>query len=130
MNVSVHFFVSLICSAILFPFFGWFSILFFVGSFLIDFDHYLDYAISKKDWNLRNSYLFHKNYNGPKTVRLDVFHTFEFWFLLLVLSFFSRIVLFFSLGVLLHMLMDLHNLTLKKKISKSFSVIYWLSSRK
>lgn len=126
MNVSVHFVISLICSVVLFQFIGWYSVVFFVGGFLIDVDHYFDYVFSKKDWSLKNAYFFHKNYCGPKTFRLDVFHTFEFGVLLLVFSFFSRIVMFFSLGVLLHMLLDLHNLVVKKNITRSSSIIWWL----
>ena len=126
----IHFFASLILFCVLFSFFGWFSLLVFVGGVLIDVDHYLDYIILKRDFSLRRAYLFFKDYKGPKTVRLHLFHTVEFWFLLLVLSFFSMVVMIFSFGVLLHMLMDLHNLTLKNKISKSPSIILWLFKKR
>lgn len=121
----VHFFASLVFSAVLFPFFGWFSVLFFVGSFFVDVDHYLDYVFSFRDFSLKRAYLFYKNYSGHLTVRLNVFHTFEFWVFLLVLSFFYDVVMFFSLGVLFHMLLDLHNLALKKNITRSPSIIHW-----
>ena len=126
----MHFFVSLILCAVLFPFVGWWCVLFFVGSFLVDVDHYLDYVFSFRDLSLKRAYLFYKNYSGHLTVRLNVFHTFEFWVFLLVLSFFYKPVMFFSLGILFHMLLDLHNITVKKNITRSPSIIHWLVKKK
>ena len=66
MLVSLHVIVSAIVSIILYPFLGWYTLVFFLSAFLIDVDHYIEYAVEKKDLSLVRAYksymhYYHKN---------------------------------------------------------------------
>ena len=111
MHLSRHFIISLKLAAITYPFFGWHSIFLFVGSFFIDSDHYLWYIFTKKDFSLKNAYYFHlKNDLSGKKI-IDVFHTAEFWILLLLAVLFSpyyhTAIFAFTLGIYFHIICDL-----------------------
>ena len=60
MYVKYHITIGLIATLIIllaFPPIGWFyALIIFLASFLIDFDHYLWYAVKKGDWNPFNAY--------------------------------------------------------------------------
>jgi hypothetical protein len=89
----------------------------FLSSFLIDFDHYLWFLYRKKSFNLKKAYFWFKE-KRKKWLELSkkerekhrraylIFHSIEFWMLLLFLSFFNKIFLFILLGVLFHMIFD------------------------
>ena len=147
MLVSRHVIISFLIALVLYPFFGLYSILFFLSGFLIDVDHYIEYAIANKDINLFNCLRFfnkssHKNIKLLKDGKAEeedktyfhIFHSFEFIILLGVFSFFSKILFFVFLGVLSHVLLDLVNLAyLKAKFrgkiqrSRNYSaIIFWL----
>lgn len=130
MNISVHLMVSLAISLILFPIFYWYSFLILVGGFLIDFDHYIDYVISKKDWNLKRAYFFFKKGRDIIHIRLHIFHTMEFWILLLIASFYSEIIFIIFIGAFIHMIMDLSNLYIHNSMPRANSLIFWMISRK
>ena len=85
------------------------SILIFLSSFLIDFDHYLWYVLKKKDFNLKKAFYFLKEMEKKKPMMM-VFHTFEFILLILILSFFFNPFLFILMGMLFHSLLDLIDL--------------------
>ncbi|MEM2956120.1 MAG: hypothetical protein QW041_00890 [Candidatus Pacearchaeota archaeon] len=91
--------------------------LFFLSTFLIDFDHYLYYTLRKKDFSLENAYKWFikkkKEYlglsiNERKKYKkaLFIFHTIEFWILLAILFTYLKIFFFILIGILLHIFID------------------------
>ena len=109
MMVSSHVVLTLIFAGILYPFIGWNSLIVFLSGFLFDVDHYLYYLVKKKDWSLKNAYLY--SFPGTSVYEkhrdaLHIFHTWEFWSLLLIGVLFSKIFLFVFLGLVFHMLLD------------------------
>jgi len=117
MLVSTHVIISFLVALVIYPFFGLYSIIFFLSGFLIDFDHCIEYSISKKDLNPFNAYKHNMDrYRKNKKIiqkgewndkiYLHIFHTLEFILLLGILSFFSKIIFFVFLGVLFHTLLD------------------------
>lgn len=132
---KTHFITSLIFTVLLWPIFGFNSLWIMVGGFLIDFDHYLYSIFTRKDYSLKNSYLFHKNrefskYKNEET--LHIFHTVEFWILLALGSFLFKFILLVMLGVLLHVTLDFYNLYIQRKYyhSRAISTIRWLKRNK
>jgi membrane-bound metal-dependent hydrolase YbcI (DUF457 family) len=116
--------------------------LFFLASFLIDFDHYLYYVIRKRDFNPDNAYewFIEKKQESLKLGLEErkkykkvilIFHTLEFWVLLIVLSAFSKIFLVLLGGVLFHVLLDWMDLAaLKEPIYFKLSLILTLIKNK
>jgi hypothetical protein len=114
----------------------------FLSSFLIDMDHYLLYAIKKKDINLEAAYqwfierkeeYFKMSIEERKKFKqiIMVFHTLEFWILLFALSFISQIFLFILAGIMLHLIFDWIELfILKEPIYPKFSLIWTLIKNK
>jgi len=131
MKVLVHTIATLILSIILFPWISWNVILIFIGGVLIDSDHYLGYVLKFKKWNLFKCYKFYmeslrtKNYGNVKDFLL-IGHTVEFFIAIIALSFFSKPILFFTIGVFFHMMLDLIFIyTVSKKFLISHSILYW-----
>lgn len=108
-------------------------ILFFLAALLIDIDHYILYITTKKSFNFSKAYKYFKYELGkkklkkPKTLLL-IFHTIEFFILLLVLSFFLPLFWPILFGGLFHEVVDLvHNSTIKdKKYIKAPSLILYI----
>jgi hypothetical protein len=111
-------------------------ILIFLASVFIDFDHYLWYIYKKKSLNLKSAYNWFKK-KREKWTKLSkkereiykreylVFHSVEFWIVLLALSFISKIFLFILIGVLFHIIVDyIEVIYMKEKLYPKFSLIY------
>ena len=132
MKTSVHLIVSAILAAVLYPVFQWKVLLIFVGGVLIDADHYLWYIYKYKKFNLVDSYKFYlKNMeiNDFTNVYgiLLVFHTIEFLFIMVLLSFYNKLALLFTLGLLTHYVLDIiFILHISKRFIANHSVIYWI----
>lgn len=125
-----HFISCMILSAILWPFFGVFSLLCFIGGFLVDVDHNLWYMYKHKTWNGFKAYPHYikaaknKEYAGKSFM---IFHTIEFCIVLAILSFFYKNVILVLLGLILHWLLDsIHNLKNNMFDDRVFSLIYEL----
>jgi len=113
---TFHVLFGLIFSAILY-FFNIplsFILIIFAASVLIDFDHYLFYVVLKKDINpikaVKWFFTEGKKYENKKKYRfafLQIFHTIDFFLLLAILSFFSKIALLIFIGCIFHMCVDL-----------------------
>jgi len=103
-----HFLLGAIFSLLLWPIFGSSSLIIFASSFLVDFDHYLLYVKLTKNYNLFGAYYFMKKLAKKKSKKkyLFVFHTIEFWLLLIAASLYSRFIFLIFIGVILHMLFD------------------------
>ncbi|MBI3032583.1 hypothetical protein HYY69_03850 [Candidatus Woesearchaeota archaeon] len=112
-HIHQHTIVSLIiASFISWHYDYWLGILFFAGGVLIDSDHVLWYMIKFKVFTInvfkiiRDAYTYHIKTDFRNFNVINLFHTAEMWLLLLIASIYNRWILFFSLGLLLHMVMD------------------------
>ena len=105
MYVHQHIILAIISLIILTPFIKIFALIVALSLILIDVDHYLFYFLYYKDISLKNAYYYFLN--KPKKVHLFIFHTIEFWTLLLLLSFITPFFLAILIGIFLHIIQDL-----------------------
>ena len=102
-----------------------YTIIIFLSSVLIDFDHYLYYVIKKKDMHLGRAYKWWLGrrvaYTHMSKVERDsykkvlmIFHGIEFWIILLLLVFINKIFLFVLIGISIHMILDFIDLFIRK----------------
>jgi hypothetical protein len=118
---KTHFIIGFIVSSIIFvvwPSIGLFNIsIIFLSSFLIDFDHYLYFIWTTKDFSLLHAYnwfiakgKFTRSLpqNKRKIYKhvILLFHGIEFWLVLFLVSFIDKVFLWMLLGVAIHMLAD------------------------
>ena len=130
----MHIIASLILSALLFPFFGFSSLFILIGGFLIDIDHILFYWLRFKSLNIKRAYQYCKaldlkKIKGKKVFM--VFHSIELIVIISILSFYHIIFLALSIGMLLHIAMDIFGEYFISRASiKSFSLISHLKNAK
>ncbi|MBI5398613.1 hypothetical protein HZB03_04060 [Candidatus Woesearchaeota archaeon] len=130
MDLSVHFVVSAVIAAVLYPFFGWLSVFIIVGGFLIDADHYLWIILSKKALSLKSAYNYHKQYQHRNDYILNVCHTIEFSAIVVVLAVQYTFAALFSLGFFLHLLLDrIHAIRYSRRYNKAFR-FFWFNDQK
>ncbi len=108
MNMTYHFFTSLLLSILLFPFFKFNVVYIMVGGFLIDIDHYLNYILKFKSFSIKKAY----NYGKNLTIlyRFHIFHLIEILIICIILSFYSEIFLLVSIGLISHQLLDYYQM--------------------
>lgn len=107
-----HFVLTLIASGFLLPVLGWKIVLFWLGSFFIDIDHFWWYILKYKNLSLREAYDYGKNNHEDK--KLHIFHTIEFWSLLGIWSIFSEYALVILFGLVYHIVIDLTDMIARK----------------
>jgi hypothetical protein len=101
----------------IFPF-----IIIFLSTFLFDVDHYILYVWRKKDFSLKNAYQWHvdliNEYIDRKTHKPlpHFFHAVEFLILMIILSFFNQIILYMTIGLLFHSILDFHQLAKENRL--------------
>ena len=136
MKTSVHFIASAILAVALYPVFNWKTALILIGGFLIDIDHYFWYVCKYKNFNLIKSYEFFMrnlklNEFTNVTGILLIFHTIEFFLIMLLLSFYNEFALIFTIGLLSHYLLDfIWFYFILKKFMLNHSVIWWIIKNK
>jgi len=90
----------------------------FLSSVLIDIDHYLLYVYRNKNLSLIKSWRWHiylhNNLKESKIPFLHIFHTFEFIFLVFVLSLFYKIFIWIFIGLIFHVILDLYDMRKRK----------------
>ncbi len=135
MKTSVHLIISLIIAAILYPFFGIKSAATIFGGVLIDVDHYLWYVYKYRKTGLMDAYRFYarnievNDYTNVKGILL-IFHTIEFLVICVVLSFYFRMALLFTVGLISHYIFDfIFLMAVTKGFIVNHSVFYWLCKR-
>ncbi|MBI2671176.1 hypothetical protein HYX18_04345 [Candidatus Woesearchaeota archaeon] len=123
-----HFILGLIFSMFTIPYFGILnSIIVFLASFLIDVDHYFSYVYKKQDFSLRNAIAYFSDLRNMPYHTLHVFHTVEFWILLLLLSYFSSVFLIILIGILFHLSLDFTEMVYKNWYeNRIYSFLLWL----
>jgi len=132
-QVYLHALFAIIFAAILYPFIGYYSIIVFLSGFVVDVDHYIYYAIRKKDFNLMNGYFYHvpgSKVHEPHSDSLYIFHTWEIWLLFFILAFLShQLFLFILIGIIFHMIFDWGYLFFNKDAigERAWSLIGWIS---
>jgi len=125
MDVWHHAWVTLIVTAILYPFFGALAFFAILGGVLIDFDHYLWCIYDRKDLSIHRAY-HHCKY-GNALNQLHIFHTVECWIVIIVLSFFYVPVMIAGLGMVPHLLMDTYDMSVRNRHDgRTISIITWL----
>jgi len=107
---KVHILASIPPFLLLYYFYGNLSLVFILGSILIDIDHILWYFLRHKSLNLRKAYQYHRPGGSNEKDILHIFHTIESWVLFLFLSFFHKFLLFLFLGMTFHLIMDVYDM--------------------
>ena len=127
MYPSKHFIYSILFCLILIPFLKFWTIVVFFSAFFIDFDHYLYYLVKFKDTSLKKAY----NYHLPikPDLKIHIFHTIEFYLLLIALSFIHIFFTFILLGVSFHFILDIIDVNMYRwKVGRRTKSIYtWIS---
>lgn len=112
------------------------SLIVFLSSVLIDIDHYLFYAIGKRDFSLKNSYNWFVSLKKrfkelPKNVRKKYsfgfvpLHSIEFLIVLFILAFLSRLFFLVFIGFAFHIFFDmLYEIFISKIAIHKISVLY------
>ncbi|MBS3108241.1 hypothetical protein J4409_00035 [Candidatus Woesearchaeota archaeon] len=109
-----------------------YGILFFIGTFFIDFDHYVLYVMAFKKYSLKSAAKFYPNKLRPylKKTRVKVFllfHNIEVFIILLALSVYFPWAYPLFFGVSLHYLLDLcYDYTINKRFPREVSGIFYL----
>jgi hypothetical protein len=135
MKLQIHFIVSFILALALFPFYGYYAILVFIGGFLVDADHFLYYLLRFKKFNLKKAYLYFEDVGKTRNLReyqrfFLVFHFSEIIVLLVILSFFHKIFFIILIGLLSHIILDIiYCYSLFKDLSR-FSFMWYLNVNK
>jgi len=133
MRPWTHFLFSLIFAAILYQIFNWKVIFILVGGVLIDIDHYFWCIYKFKNYSLSfcNKHFSDRNNTKDHHGCLHIFHTIEFLLILIIFSVYSQSALLFTIGLLLHYILDI---IYRYQIAKSFisnpSIVSWIIKNK
>lgn len=119
-----HLISSIVPILLLFPIYKYFSLLFLVGNYLIDADHYLWYILRFRDLSLKNAY---RESLSKKNGRLHILHTVEFLVLMWILSNYSTFFFIIFMGVIFHMSLDIVDMKIKKCFrARYFSIVSYI----
>ena len=125
-----HLIISLIVILALFPIYKFWTIGILFGGYLIDFDHYLWYILRKRDFSLKKAYKYSlpENKISKEKDVLHIFHVWEFWVIMLILSFFNIFFTLVFIGMIIHLIMDFIDLhrDLRRIEDRAFSFFMWL----
>ena len=126
-----HFILTVIASIFLFPILGWKILLFWLGSFFVDVDHYWWYILKFKDLSLKKAYEWCNLRSKGLEPGFDfhVFHLIEFWILMLIWSLFSEFGFIIFLGLIYHNVFDFVDVIVSNKIDRrALSFFEWIYS--
>jgi len=100
------------------------------SSILIDVDHWFAYVKEKKNYSVSAAYRWCVNnaqeHKKEKKQFLCIFHTVEFMALMFILSFFSNIIFYITIGFSFHLLIDVIDSIIQKEMRKGLSIIYFM----
>ena len=140
MKVSEHIFYGGFASLVLYPTCEKQSFFFFIGSILIDLDHYIDFLYYSrfKNWSIKKMFQFHgimsKWKDKSDILALEAFHTTEFLTGLFLVAYYfhSKELYLLFFGMIFHLGLDLIRLTQWKKVDlRALSFVeYWIRARK
>ena len=127
MKLYQHFIVSCLLAALLYPFYGAYSLLLMITGYLMDIDYIFIYFFRFGDLHPLCAY---KYLTTAQMTRKDLFlfHSIEFIPLLSFLPYQLAIPLI--IGFIVHLILDItEELFIIKKRIKTFSIIYWIIIR-
>lgn len=133
MTLKEHTIQASIGSIILAPVFGFKVIIFFLSMILIDVDHYFDYMIVCKRFDIRGMFKYHRFLwsNKESVYGISIFHTIEIFLILFLLGFWSHYFWMVLLGFFVHLMFDLYYLYKYATITnRAVSIIEYLIRRK
>lgn len=118
------------------------ALIFFLASFTIDIDHYFEYVLRKKDYNLKKAikwqfkmtkkFLSLPIFKRKKIFQgINIFHGIEPLLIALMISLIFPIFFYIFLGMALHFILDLiHGFFIGKNLSKlSLVYVFYLSKK-
>lgn len=129
MLVKYHILAGFLLSLLIFfmfPQIGWFyALVIFLSSVLIDFDHYLFYAIRFRDLSLKRAHCwFLRKSRQLRAMSVQerrkykfiilIFHGIECWIIVALLISLHKIFLFILIGFMVHMVLDFIDLFIWK----------------
>src|SRR3989344_6529082 len=111
--------------------------LFFLASFLIDFDHYICAIINTKNYSLSEAFEYHKKMNFLDLQRrkkgikekgdFHLFHTIEFHILIGILGLYWLGFFYIFLGMMFHSLIDLYSLIYSTEMyRREYFFVSWI----
>jgi hypothetical protein len=118
------------------------ALIIFLSSFLIDVDHYLIYAITKKDTSLKNAKAyFHRRKKKwfslttkeQATYKRYIYflHGIEAWIIIYILSLYHPLAIFILYGFTIHMILDyIEFIQFKQPIIAKFSQLWVYETNK
>lgn len=125
MRLYHHFIISVILTAILYPFYGAYALLAMLTGFFIDVDHYFIYIYRFKDLNLIKAYKYLTTVTMSKK-DLFLFHSVELLIIALFFIFYNFIQVL-VIAFIVHMICDaIEEIFVIKQNIKTFSFIRWL----
>lgn len=136
MKISVHFGVSSIMAALLYPYFHWKALFIIIGGVLIDIDHYFWYVFKFRKLSIMDCYEYHltgTKKNNFKDVKgsLMIFHTVEFLLISAALSLYFDLAIVFTIGLSFHYILDaIERYRSTRSFITSPSVLLWLVKNK
>lgn len=100
----------------------------YASSILIDVDHWFIYVIKKKDLHIMRSYRWFDSlrHTNPRPRFFCIFHTIEFFILMIYLSTLHYIFYWILIGISFHFLIDFIDFLIKREYGRYSSVIYFL----
>ncbi len=107
-------------------------LLIFLSSILIDIDHYLTYGFQANVWDLRKSYIKHKEiFRKRQKPIMHLLHSVEFLILVFLLSLLFHPVVFILIGLLFHSITDMIDMAIKRNFNaREYFLIKYLISDK
>ena len=131
---SVHIAQSIGSTAVLYPIIGGDSAIFGLSVVLIDLDHFFEYVYNTKNLNPKGCLVYHdilrKNCN-KNFLHIHLFHTIEFYLLLLILAGSFPILYYVLSGFLFHHLFDQITLINRgRTFERAFSILEYFVRRK
>jgi hypothetical protein len=107
------------------------TILIFLSSVLIDFDHYMFGGVRNKTLNLKNIYFWHKSLSKKHKPMMHILHSIEFILFIAILGCYFNFFLFILIGIVFHSILDIIDLKNKNALNcREFSLIRFLILRK
>ncbi|MBU1201363.1 MAG: hypothetical protein KJ583_04845 [Nanoarchaeota archaeon] len=121
MNILSHTIISAVIAMILWPFFGFWSLLVLVGGVLVDSDHLFWYVVTHRKFSIRKAYVYCMNIELEKNIPeylsvVVIFHSYETVIALVLLATIIPQTIPLALGLVVHLLLDfVHIYSLYKK---------------
>ncbi len=107
----MHFIITAILAATLYPFYNWMVAFLFVGAILVDSDHVLWYWFKHKQFSPTKTFKYCtdiEKYSDIKEYKgaIMIFHTWDALLISFIIALFSNIFLMIFIGLAVHLICD------------------------